>query len=136
MNWTYEGADFEFENHPTAYGYVYIITHSESGKKYIGRKFFSAAKTKQVKGIKKKIRVESDWKEYWGSSPALKRLVEECGKEAFTREIVRLCYNRSSCSYFESKLIFQTDAIISDEYINDWISCRISSMHVKAIKRG
>lgn len=131
--WIYQGREFDLENHSGAYGFVYIITHTESGKKYAGRKFFTAAGTKQVKGVKKKIRKESDWKDYYGSSPAMKKMVEEYGKEAFSREIVRLCYSRSECSYFETKLIFEVDAIISPDWINDWCSARISSVHLKKL---
>ena len=38
------------------FGFVYIITHIPTGKKYIGKKFFTKSKTKQVKGKKKKIK--------------------------------------------------------------------------------
>ena len=135
--WQFEGKDFDLEDHtPVPYGFVYIITHKPSGKKYIGRKFFSMAGYKTVKGVKKKIRKESDWQKYYGSSPAIKKLLIDVGPDVFEREIVKLCYNRSSCSYYETKLIFEKDAILSDQYINDWVTCKISAMHVNAIKRG
>ena len=137
MDWIYQGRPFCFEEHtPEPFGFVYVITHVSSGKKYIGRKFFSKAGYKRVKKVRKKIRVPSDWKDYWSSSPILHEAIEELGKENFTREIIRLCYNRSSCSYYETKEILLTDAILSDEYYNNWFSAKITSAHVKAIKRG
>ena len=133
--WIYKGEVFTENQIGENYGFVYIITHVPSGKKYIGRKFFTSAGYKVVKGKRKKLRKPSDWKTYYGSSPALQAAIKESGKENFTREIVMLCPNISSCSYYESKLIFETDAILSDNYWNEWISCRISSMHVNAIKK-
>lgn len=134
MTWIYKGEPLE-EAPEKAYGFVYVITNRTSGKKYIGRKYFTKAGYKTVKGKRKKIRVDSDWRDYYGSSPALARAIEEEGKENFTREIVRICYNRSECSYYESKMILETDAILTEAYYNEWISCKIASVHVAAIKK-
>ena len=133
MPWIYQGQSVE-EIPEGAYGFVYIITQISTGKKYIGRKFFTKAGYKTVNKKRKKIRVESDWKEYYGSSPSLAKALEEHGKEDFSREIVRICYNRSECSYYESKLIFEHDAILSEDFYNDWVSVKISSVHVNAVK--
>jgi Putative endonuclease segE, GIY-YIG domain len=135
MSWLYEGQEF-LEIPDKAYGFVYIIHNLVSGKRYIGRKFFTKAGYKTVAGKRKKIRLESDWRDYYGSSPALARAIEAEGRENFQREIVRICYNRSECSYYESKMIFENDAILSDSFYNDWISCKISSRHVNAIKKN
>ncbi len=135
MTWIHEGQVVE-EIPEKSYGFVYIITQRSTGKRYIGRKFFTKAGYKTVNKNRKKIRLESDWKDYWGSSPALSRVIEEFGKEDFSREMVRICYNRSECSYYESKLIFEHDAILSEKFFNDWISCKISSVHVNAIKKN
>ena len=64
------------------YGFVYLITHIETGRKYIGKKFFTKAKTKQVKGKKKKLRVSSDWQTYWGSNTELQEEVKINGEDA------------------------------------------------------
>lgn len=133
MTWIYQGQAVE-EIPEGSYGFVYVITQISTGKEYIGRKFFTKAGYKTVNKKRKKIRIESDWKDYYGSSPALGRAVEEFGKDDFIRKIVRICYNRSECSYYESKLIFEHDAILSDHFWNDWISCKISSVHVNAVK--
>jgi hypothetical protein len=133
MNWLYKGQFIEdipeIETKP--YGFIYIITEISTNKKYIGKKLFTKAAYKTTKGKKKKIRKESNWKNYWSSSPSLLAEIQKKGIESFTKEIVKLCYSRSECSYYETKLIFETDAIISHNYYNDWVSCKISRKHVK-----
>jgi len=133
VSWLYKGKEL-VDIPEKSYGFVYLITHIPTNKKYIGRKFFTKAGYKTVKGKRKKIRVESDWRDYFGSSPSLKLDIEKFGKEQFRREIVRICYNRTECSYYESKEIFAADAILSESYYNEWISCKISAIHVKSIK--
>jgi len=128
--WLYESAEFNHDE--TYYGFVYIITNIINGKKYIGRKYLTKAGYKTVKGKRKKIRVNSDWRDYYGSSPALAKDVEIFGKEVFVREILRLCKTRSECNYYEAKYIFEADAILDGDYYNQWISCRVQSSHVKA----
>lgn len=49
-----------------AVGFVYRITRLDTGRQYIGKKLLQFRRTKQVKGVKKKMTVESDWKVYWG----------------------------------------------------------------------
>ena len=136
MLWSYQNQ--QVEEIPEGYiGFVYLITNLQTGQKYIGKKLFTFAGSKKVKGKKKKIRKSSDWKTYWGSSKDLLKEIEQFGQHNFTREIVRLCKNRAECSYYEAKLIFETDAILSDKYYNDWCSVKISSVHVNAIyKKG
>lgn len=131
MSWLYEGKEFEYTDE--YYGFVYLIENLENGKKYIGRKYLTKAATKTVKGKKKKIRVESDWDSYYGSSPALRDDVEKYGRENFKRTILRLCKSRGECNYYESKLIFETDAILDGNYYNNWVSCKIQASHVKAL---
>lgn len=127
--WLYE--DREFTNDGDWYGFVYLIENLINGKKYIGRKYLTKAGYKTVKGKRKKIRVESDWDVYYGSSPALKEDVEKLGKENFKRTIIKLCKSRGECNYFETKYIFDTDAILDPNYYNSWVSCKIQSSHVK-----
>jgi hypothetical protein len=133
MTWLYESQPFEDPG--DWYGFVYRITHTPTGRKYIGRKYFTQAGYKQVKGKRKKTRKESNWKEYWGSSKYLQADVEKYGKEEFSREIIRLCKNRSECSYYETKAIFDENALLSEEYYNHWVACKITEVQVKAIKK-
>jgi hypothetical protein len=134
MSWIYNGAEYDLgeSTHKDVYGFVYVVTNIETGKKYIGKKVFWSKKTKQVKGKKKKYLAESDWKSYYGSNETLN---EERGSGTlFHREILRLCQSKSECSYFEAKLQFQYDVLLSDEYYNGWIMARCRRAHLKKIK--
>lgn len=129
MSWLFEGKEF---NAPTEwYGFVYLIENLENDKKYIGRKYLTKAGYKQVKGKRKKIRKESDWQEYYGSSPSLQEDIQKYGKDKFKRTILRLCKTRGECNYFETKYIFDYDALLKEEYYNSWVSCKIQSSHIK-----
>ena len=113
-----------------AFGMVYLITHTPTGKKYVGKKFFTKAKTRQVKGKKKRSRVASDWVTYWGSNKELQEEVKKNGEEQYTREILHLCKSRSELSYWESFEIFSRHALMSETYWNQWISCKIRKDHL------
>jgi Putative endonuclease segE, GIY-YIG domain len=112
-------------------GFVYIITNKTSGRKYIGKKLFKFRKTKQVKKIKKKILVESDWMNYYSSSPKVKEDVNLYGKENFKREIICFCDSKSEMNYLEAKYQFVNNVLLSDDWYNDWISIRVTSKHLK-----
>ena len=129
--WLYEGKEFVLEG--DWYGFVYLIENLVTGKKYIGRKYLTKAGYKTVKGKRKKIRVESDWDDYYGSSSSLKEDIEYFGKDSFRRTILRLCKTRGECNYFETKYIFDNDAILDPNYYNNWVSCKIQASHVKAL---
>jgi hypothetical protein len=45
---------------PNAIGFIYIITQLSTGKRYIGKKLLTKAASKVTKGVKKKIRKDSD----------------------------------------------------------------------------
>lgn len=113
-----------------AFGFVYLITHIPTGKKYIGKKFFTKSKTKQVKGKKKRSRVKSDWENYWGSNKVLQEEVKANGTDQYTREILHLCKSRSECSYWETWEIFTRHSLRSESYYNEWVSCRIRKDHL------
>ena len=113
-----------------SFGYIYEITNNINGRKYVGKKFFTRAGTRQVKGKKKKVRLSSGWADYWSSSEELKADVKTLGEENFTRKILYLCKSRSECSYRETKEIFVRDALLSQDYYNSWVSCKIHKKHV------
>lgn len=131
--WHYK--DKLYEDTPEEYqGFVYQITEIESGKKYIGKKFFWKPKTlPKTKTRKRRIktRVESDWKSYYGSSKEVQQIVEDKGSDSFKREILRLCKTKGECSYYEAKLQFEYDVLLSDDYYNEFIGCKIHSKHIK-----
>lgn len=118
-----------------AFGFVYKITNTKDKREYFGKKLLTKAGYKQVKGKRKKIRKESDWKTYFGSSKELLADVEKLGEKHFKREILRFCKSRGECNYFESKYILAYDAIIDDKYYNDWLSVKVSRSHLKHLKK-
>ena len=132
MTWYFHNTADEFTEDMIgdAFGMVYLITHNKTGKKYVGKKFFTKSKTKQVKGKKKRTRVKSDWETYFGSNKTLQEEVKKNGPEEYTREILHLCRTRSECSYWESWEIFSRHALMRENYWNEWVSCRIRKDHV------
>ena len=132
--WLFENSEFNEDMVGQYYGYVYCITNLTNNKKYIGKKFFYASKTKQVKGKKKRVKVQSDWLDYYGSNDALKKDVRELGKENFKREILHLCTTKGECGYLEAKEQFDRDVLLSDDYYNIWIMVRTRDVHIKNLK--
>ena len=132
MTWFFHNTTDEFteEHIGEAFGFVYMITHLKTGRKYIGKKFFTKSKTKQVKGKKKRSRVSSDWMTYWGSNKKLQEEVKENGEDQYVREILHLCKSRSECSYWETFEIFTRHALMNESYYNEWVSCRIRKDHL------
>lgn len=130
--WTYKGE--MVEDIGNYIGFVYMITNLQTNKRYIGKKNFYFSKTKQVKGKKKRTKVESDWKDYFGSNEELKQHVDELGKDLFKREILRFCQSKGEMSYFEAKYQFQYDVLESDQFYNSWISCKIHKKHLTFLK--
>lgn len=131
LNWQYDGKDFTEDLIGDNYGFVYQITNLTNGRKYIGKKFFYSSKTKQVKGKKKKIKVQSDWQTYYGSSAELVKDVLSLGNENFTREILHLCHSKGECGYLEAKEQFIRGVLESEEYYNTWIMVRVRNSHIK-----
>lgn len=130
MGWTYNGEEVT-EVPEGAYGFVYLITCTENGRMYIGRKYATRSKTFQKNKKKKKTRVESDWKEYWSSSPELLSDIESLGADRFSREIITWCYSRAECNYVELKEQYVRGVLEDDRYYNS----NISSRHFKRIVR-
>ena len=133
LNWQYNGTDFTEDLIGDNYGFVYQITNLTNGRKYIGKKFFYSAKTKQVKGKKKKVKVSSDWQTYYGSSAELSKDVLQLGHDKFNREILHLCLSKGDCGYLEAKEQFTKGALESDDYYNTWIMVRVRKSHLKGI---
>lgn len=119
------------------YGFVYMITDITNNKKYIGKKLLWNSKILPVtktRKRRKKTLVESDWREYYGSSKEVQALVEQHGRDNFKRVILRLCKSKGECSYYEAKMQFHYDVLLNDEFYNDFIGCRIHSKHLKVTK--
>ena len=118
-------------------GFVYIITNQTDVRKYIGKKLARFKVTKPpLKGKKNKRRStkESDWRTYWGSSEHLLADVEKLGEENFTREILHYCQSRGMLSYLEAKEQFDREVLLSDDYYNGIINCKIHKTHVRSLR--
>lgn len=124
-----------YDETPDEYqGFVYLITELDTNKKYIGKKNFWRPKTlpkNSKRNRRVRTRVESDWRDYYGSSKEVQQLVEDKGKENYSREILHLCKSKGTMSYYEAKIQFQYDVLLSDEYYNEFIGCKIHSRHLK-----
>ena len=138
MVWLYEQQQIETLPEDCV-GFVYLITNNLSGRKYIGKKLAKFSKTTQrtVKlknGTKKKkktrSKVDSDWREYYGSSPELTADIEKLGTKNFTREILYYCKSKSECSYIEAREQFARQVLESQDYYNGHIQVRVHGSHI------
>ena len=139
MTWYYAGQEIT-ELPEDAVGFVYLITNIATGKMYVGKKLAKFAKTtyrvvKLKNGTKKrkkiKSKINSDWQQYYGSSPNLTEDVNQQGTDNFRREILYYCKSRSECSYVEAREQFSRRVLESDDYYNGHIQCRIHGSHIK-----
>jgi hypothetical protein len=139
MTWTYQGQVVE-ELPEDCVGFVYNITNLITGRQYIGKKLAKFSKTtyKTVKlknGTKKKkkirSKIDSDWQEYYGSSPNLTADINTLGKDNFSREILYYCKSKAETSYIEAREQFDRKVLESDDYYNGIISIRVHGSHIK-----
>lgn len=111
-----------------AFGFIYEIVNTISGKKYIGKKQMKRKiRRLPLKGKKRKRvdYVDSDWKTYTGSSDALNIDIAANGKDKFVFKILKFCNSKFELSYFEAKMQFEKDVLLNEDYYNGIINCRI-----------
>lgn len=137
MTWYFEKNPIELPP-DGAIGFVYIISNTITGKKYIGKKLFFFAKT-NIKTVtlkngtkkKKKIRskIDSDWKSYYGSSNDLTADITSLGSDKFHREILKFCTSKNELSYYEAKMQFHFDVLLDEsQWYNSWIAVKVRKM--------
>lgn len=138
LPWTYSGETVT-ELPEDCAGFVYLITNTQSGRMYIGKKLAKFSKTKYKmhtqkngKKVRKKIKskIDSDWQTYYGSSNALTTDIETLGTENFTREILFYCNSKAECSYIEAREQFTRKVLESDDYYNGHIQVRVHGSHI------
>jgi hypothetical protein len=131
MTWQWNGRDLTEDDAEKYYGFVYCIHNLKEKKRYIGKKFFTKAGYRQVKGKRKKTRKPSDWPTYWGSNDKLIADVKRLGEENFIREVLHLCVNRSDCAYLELKEQMIAKVLERDDYYNDWLMVKVSKKNLR-----
>lgn len=104
------------------FGFIYRITHVPSGREYIGKKQFYNSKReygcskrctdRQSKDFKLKCWTHSNWRIYKGSSPSLKKYMEELNDDSqFTYEIICQCRSKALLHYMELKILWECDVM-------------------------
>ena len=121
MNWLYnEVAIEDISQFPeNTYGFVYKVTHTPTGKSYIGKKvLYFNKKTKLGKkeiatqtgpGRKPTTKIvtkESDWETYYGSNKEVMQLIKDGKQDLFTRTIIKLAPNKKLLTYYETQALF------------------------------
>mgnify|MGYP003631126885 CR=1 FL=1 len=132
MSWLYKNK--EVTEIPAEFiGFVYLITNITNDRRYIGKKLTQFKRSKKpLKGKvnKRRYTVESDWKDYYGSSDELSADVELLGKDKFKREILFWCSSKSELSYIEAREQFTHKVLESKQWYNGHIRVRV---HQKGI---
>jgi hypothetical protein len=124
------------EEHATGhYGFIYIITNLETNRFYIGKKAFIHNKKKKLtkkeiaehtgagrKPITRVDKVDSGWKNYYGSSKELLADVKLLGEDKFERVIIHFAKNKKQLTFLElQEQIIHNVLFINNSY-NDNIA--------------
>ena len=94
------------------YGFVYLITNKSNERRYIGRKYFWSFRT--PKGKKRKVKQESDWRNYYGSCPELKEDIIKYGKQNFSRTILSLHKTKGKTNFEETRQLFYYNVLTEE----------------------
>lgn len=130
MGWLYKGKILEDSEIPLkSQGFIYCITHV-SGKKYLGRKLLTKAHRRQKNKKIIKTRIESDWRDYWSSSPDFISHVENEGKDKFTREILMFLETKGQLNYMEERLLYTVGALESENWYNSNIRSKMYKKNI------
>ena len=133
MTWLYQQQPIE-QLPEDCVGFVYEITNLSSGRKYIGKKLAKFKRSRPpLKGRKNKRRykVESDWKDYYGSNDDLLLDKQKLGPEKFKREILFFCKSKGETNYIEAREQFARKVLESDQYYNGHIRVRVHGNVIK-----
>jgi len=134
--WTYKNQPMEsLSSFPQGtYGFIYRVTHTPSGKAYIGKKvLYHQKKVKLTKkelleythvaGRKPAYKIamnESDWQKYYGSHKEIMGMIREGREEEFKREILELVTTKKLLTYYEIKYQMLYQVLEKpEEFFND-----------------
>lgn len=107
-NWIYKNKPIDFDV-SKYFGFTYMITNLTNNKKYIGRKYLWSFR--KPKGSKRRKKIESNWKKYYGSCDELKEDIKRLGKNNFKREIIKFYHSKLGVNYNETKLLVINDVL-------------------------
>ena len=110
--WIYLERPFTGDDVRDNFGFVYNITNLTNQRQYIGRKYFWSFRT--PKGKKRKVKQESDWRNYYGSCPELKEDIERIGKLNFSRTILSLHKTKGKTNFEETRQLFYHNVLIEE----------------------
>lgn len=107
--WLYNGEIFDSDHIQDYFGFVYHIHCNQTGRDYIGRKYFWSFR--KPRGKSRKVKSESDWKKYYGSSDELKADINKWGKTSCDRRILSLHTTKGQCNYEETRQLFLNNVL-------------------------
>ena len=108
--WIFNGHPFLSEDINDSFGFVYCITNLLDGRKYIGRKYFY--QLRKPRGKTRRVRSESNWKKYYGSSDELNEERRRVGNNAFfKREILSLQATKGRVNFEETRQLFLNNVL-------------------------
>ena len=113
--WMYNEVPFTSADIGDNFGFVYLIANKSNSRQYIGRKYFWSFRT--PKGKKRKVKSESDWKNYYGSCPELKEDIIKFGRENFSRTILSLHKTKGKTNFEETRRLF-THGVLTESLDN------------------
>ena len=102
--WIFDGTPFLSEDINGMHGFVYCITNTLNGKRYIGRKYFW--QLRKPRGGGRRVKSESDWKKYYGSSRELTEDRKQFGNLVFKRDILSLHKTKGLVNFEETRQLF------------------------------
>ena len=132
--WLYNNEILDSDHIENYVGMVYLLENSVTQKFYVGKKFFWTTKPKMIKGKKKKIRCESDWKKYYGSNKVLQEEIKEIGIDKIRRTVIKLCNTKTQCSYYEMVEQIERQALLKSNYYNEFIGGKINGRFLQELK--
>ena len=107
--WIFEGQPFLSEDIGDSFGFVYCITNIITSKRYIGRKYFH--QLRKPRGGGRRVKSESDWKKYYGSSAELSDDRKKFGNLVFKRDILSLHKSKGLVNFEETRQLFLNNVL-------------------------